>query len=186
VGGEPAGEGVTRLQQLIDQGIYPNAHTLLYWQGGARLVDFIRKVDPLLLLSPDAAGYPYVDELEQVLDDIQDRIEDAIAAGRRAGWTVYVATYYPLPSFIITCEPLLLDLMLPGQARNGNAYLARLNERIRQAAARQSAVLVDIAAIEGLAADPEHYVDCNHLSNEGNRIVANRFFDVIRGNVPTP
>jgi lysophospholipase L1-like esterase len=186
VGGETAREGLSRLQQLVDQGIYPNAHTLLYWQGGAGLVDFILEVDPLLLLDPESDAYPHSDALTRVLDDIQAQIEDAINTAQQAGWTVFVATYYPLPPFIISCDPLFLDFMLPGQARHGNVYRDRLNARIRQAAANQSAILVDIAAVERLTADRGLYFDCNHLSVEGNRIVAQQFFDAIRAQASKP
>ena len=78
------------------------------------------------------------------------------AAGRGAGLTVYVATYYLIPESFLPCERLLLDTMLPGQARNGNGYITLLNDRIRQAASRQSGILVDVAAIGELVRDSRY------------------------------
>ncbi|MEK7756569.1 MAG: hypothetical protein AAB385_05100, partial [Planctomycetota bacterium] len=63
---------------------------------------------------------------------------------------------------------------------NANAYIARLNERIRTAADNQDAVLVDVAAVDDvLRQDQANYFDCNHLSEQGNGIVANLFFQSI-------
>ena len=74
--GETAGQGVDRLQNLLSQGLYPNAHTLLYWQGGGGLIDFIAEIDPLLLLSPSEQSYPHASRLGQVLDGIQANFVD--------------------------------------------------------------------------------------------------------------
>lgn len=186
-GGENADEGLERLQSLISRGIYPNAHTLLYWQGGGDVVDFIREVDPLLLLSPDDPNYPFGAELAATLDTTQAEIESAIQAGHQAGWTVYVATYYLRPETFLPCEPLAIQIMLPGQARFANAYTARLNERIRQAAANQGAILIDVASLsDELRADVSNYFDCNHLSEQGNERVAELFAAVISPNSAEP
>ncbi len=186
VGGETAGDGLQRLRSLIDLGIYPNAHTLLYWEGGAQIIDFIAETDPFLLLSPDAAGYPYAGQLTQELDQIQGQIEAAIEAGHGNGWTVYVATYFMIPQTFLACERLLLDTMIPGQARNANVYIALLNDRIRQAAGNRSGILVDIATIEELSRNAGNFVNCNHLSADGNRIVAERFFETISATATPP
>ena len=178
-GGESAEMGLERLRHLIDHEIYPNAQTLFYWQGGAAILEFIAETDPFLLMRPDAPDYPFHAQLAQVLETTQSHIEQAIEAGHRAGWTVYVATYYPLPTWPTPCDPMWLDIMLPAQARNANVYRRMLNEHIRQAVARQSAILVDVEAIEQLGTNPDQYVDCNHLSTEGNRIVAESFSEVV-------
>lgn len=180
-GGETASEGLERLRFLLDHQVYPNAHTLLYWEGGAQIVDFIAKVDPFLLLSPDSSGYPFSSSLNQLLNDIQGQVEAVIEVGHNAGLAVYVTTYFMLPPFILPCDQMFLDIILPGQANNGSVYITMLNERLRQAATKKSGILVDIAAIEELAANPGNYFDCNHLSVEGNRIVAERFFKTLSG-----
>ena len=55
-------------------------------------------------------------------------------AGRQAGLMVYVATYFFLRQGLQFCDALPFNVLLPGQAVNGNAYLVRLNEQPRAAA----------------------------------------------------
>jgi len=178
--GETSEEGLVRLELLLSDEIYPGAEVLLYWEGGNDITEFISQHDWFLLFSPDDPDYPITDELARQLSESQANIESAIAAAREAGLSVYVATYYFLRESIGECDALPFNLLLPPQAVNANAYVARLNEHIRAAAANQGAILVDVAAEDDLIrADPDNYVDCNHLSEQGNAIVADLFFNVI-------
>jgi lysophospholipase L1-like esterase len=175
-GGETSAEGLIRLCRLIDMRIYPNAATLLFWEGGNDVIDFIGDHDPLLIGDPTADDYPFRDALSAQLDATQSAIASAIAAGRQAGWTVYVATYYPLRESLGDCNALPFNMVFPAQARIANAYVDMLNDRIRIAASATGARLVDIAADgDAFAADMAHYENCNHLSASGNAIVADRF-----------
>lgn len=177
--GENSGQGVERLEGLLSQGLYPNAKALLYWEGGNDVVEFIRTHDPFFLLCPDDVNYPFTTALNAALDATQANIEDAIQLGRDAGLTVFVATYFALPETIIECDALLLNVLLPAQARWSNVYVEMLNDRIRVAAA-QGAILVDVAAKNAvLQADGANYADCNHLSTQGNDIVAGLFADAV-------
>lgn len=161
--------------------IYPNAHTLLYWEGAGGIIDFITQVDGLLLRSPNDSGYPYTSQLNERLDNIQTHIESAIQAAQEKGLKVYIATYFFSPEIIARCDRLLLNTILPLQARNANAYIELLNDRIRKAASNKSATLVDIAAADAtLRADNANYSDCSHLSTAGNTIVADLFLNVIQ------
>ncbi|UCD27805.1 MAG: SGNH/GDSL hydrolase family protein [Planctomycetota bacterium] len=178
--GERPGEGLERLRSLISLGIYPNAHTLFYWEGGGGIIDFIVEFDQFLLRSPDDSDYPYSSQLNEKLNTVQTNIETAIQQARAAGLTVYIATYFSTPEIISRCDPLLLNIILPGQARNANAYMALLNQRIRQAAVNQGAILIDVAAIDDtLHADNSNFFDCSHLSAKGNEIVAGLFFEAV-------
>lgn len=180
--GETSEEGLARLQSLLADEIYPNADVLLYWEGGNDITGFIKDHDPFLLASPDETDYPLANDLALHLSKIQLNIESAVAAARNARLRVYVATYFFLQEDIAECDALPLPVVLPSQARNANAYINRLNERIRAAAANQNAVLVDVAAADDvLRQDPANYFDCNHLSERGNDIVANLFFQAIAG-----
>lgn len=179
-GGETSEEVLDRLTSLLAADIFPNARVLLYWAGGTDIVAFIRENDLLLLASPDDADYPLEAELQQRLDRTQANVESAIAAGRTAGLTVYVATYFPIRSDIQSCAALFLPIIFPAQAQAANAYLTRLNQRIRLAAA-SGATLVDVAAEPTITADSANYHDCNHLSAQGNAIVADLFFAAING-----
>jgi lysophospholipase L1-like esterase len=179
-GGETTAEGLDRLRRLISLGIYPNAHTLLYWEGGADIIDLIGQVDGLLLFSPTASDYPHSTRLVETLDRIQTNIEAAVTEAQTAGLTVYVATYFSLPEAPAPCEPLALQVILPSQAQNANGYVSLLNERIRQAATNQGAIIVDIASADDLLqADRSNYLNCNHLSEKGNAIVAQLFVEAL-------
>lgn len=179
-GGETAADGLERLDMLFSMDLYPNAHTLFYWQGAAAVIDFIQQVDPLLLLSPNSPNYPFSEQLSTLLDNVEANIREAIGRAQTAGLTVYVATYYTGREALQPCDALFLDIILPGQVRNANVYLDLLNERIRRAAADTGATLVDIATLDAeLQAESANYFDCNHLSAEGNALVAERFLAII-------
>lgn len=179
-GGETSEEGLIRLRTLLADGIYPAAAVLLYWEAGNDITDFIKEHDLLLLHSPDDPDFPFAEELAQQLNETQVNIEAAVEAGQDAGLTVYAATYYFLREDIQECDALPLDFILPSQARRTNAYLVRLNERIRAAVAARGSILVDVAAEdELLRASRENYFNCNHLSEQGNALAADLFFDAI-------
>lgn len=180
-GGETTAEGLDRLNQLISGGIFPNAHTLLYWEGGGDIVAFLRRVDPFLVISPESPDYPFRAGLTEALDNAQANIEAAIVAGQSAGWNIYVATYPLRPGVALQCEALPIPLMLPGQVDIANAYNRLINDRIRQAAANAGAVLVDVASDPRLAGQLGTFIDCNHLSAPANRIAAEVFAEVIGG-----
>lgn len=182
--GENSEEGVERLDDLFSGGVfsrapYPNAKALLYWEGGIDIVEFIRRHDPLFILCPDDVNFPFTGALNAALDATQANIEDAIQLGRDAELTVFVATYFAIPETIIRCDALLLNVILPAQAKCSNVYVEKLNDRIRAAAAH-GAILVDVATKNAvMQADLANYVDCNHLSPQGNDIVAELFADAI-------
>ncbi len=182
-GGEVTAEGLVRLQMLLDSEFFPNAQVLLFWEGGNDLIDMVAAVDPLLLSDPSSASFRFRDEIEMLLDEIQGNLENAIQVARDAGWQVFVATYFFLPEFSTNCDPLLLDLLLPAQSANANRYTIMLNERIRLATANQGATLVDVATLDDvLRSDSDYYENCNHLSAQGNAVVAQLFADVILAN----
>ncbi len=174
-GGETTSEGISRLQPLFDQGLYPNAQVLLYWEGGNDILDFVRNHDPLVALSPAASNYPFRAELDTALDTVQANIQQAINLGHQAGLQVYVATYFYL-SPTGECKPTLLNVLLPAQAQRVNEYVRLLNDRIRTAATDARTVLVDVGArADEILADPANYSGCNHLSSQGNQFVAGIF-----------
>ncbi len=179
-GGETSEEGQIRLETLLKAEIFPNAEVLLYWQGGGDINEFIREHDPFLLASPDDPDFPLTNRLELHLSKTQLNIESTIAAARDTGLRVYVATYYFFREDLAGCDALPLPVVLPSQAENANAYITRLNQRIREAAQNQGAVLVDVAAADDdLREDEANYFDCNHLSEQGNAIVADLFLKAI-------
>lgn len=179
-GGETTNDGLTRLRRTILFETYPNATTLLLWHGGGDIIDFISDVDPFLTLSPDSAGYPFVTELEELLDEVQANLEQEIAIAQGAGWGVYIATLFPLREQTSSCNPLPFNILIAPQAANANRYVRQLNERIRQAAKNTEAIIVDIETREEeLTSNAANYFDCNHLSETGNAIAADVFFNAI-------
>ena len=183
--GENSEDGLYRLEGLLAGEIFPNAEVLLYWQAGNDVTDFIKDYDPLLLFSPDDPGFRYATDFTEHLENTQANIEAAIATGQEADLQVYIATYFFLQENLGECGALPFNIIFPSQAQRANAYLARLNERIRAAATARGAVLVDVADLDDvIRGDVENYYDCNHLSEQGNAIVADLFFETIRE--PTP
>ena len=181
IGGETSDEGRVRLDGLLGDGLFPNAEVLFYWEGGNDVARFIKELDPFLLTSPIGPNYPFANQLADRLDRVQADIQSAIAAARAVGLTVYVATYFTLRVGVGECDALPFDVILPLQAANANAYIAMLNDRIRDAASAEGAILVDVeAASAAIDADPANYFNCNHLSAQGNAIVAELFFDAIQ------
>ncbi len=179
--GETTEEGLERLEQILDAGKYPNAKIMLYWEGGNDIVDTIGDLDPFLLFSPTSNDYPNAATLAKRLGEIEDNLRAAIKLGKNAGLTVYVANYFSIRESTFYCEAVALDILLPGQAALANEYVDLLNERIADAAAAEGAVLVDIAEYSPLIADDENnYHNCNHLSAEGNAIVAGIFYDALK------
>lgn len=177
--GENTEDGLVRLRSLLNGDIYPNANVFLYWQSGNDLSDFIKDHDRFLLWPPNDSDYPFSDELAAHLAKTQANIESAIAAAQNAGWEVYVATYFAMLETLQVCDALPFDLLLPGQANNANAYILRLNERIRAASNKRNATIVDVAAESEIGASSANYHDCNHLSEQGNAIAARLFLDAI-------
>jgi hypothetical protein len=178
-GGETLQQGLPRLQGLLDRHIYPNAQVLFFWEGGDDVLKFVVDHDPQIALSPDDPSYPLKADLDAALDQVQADIEQAIALASESNLKVYVATYFDLlPG---ECKPAPLNVLLPEQAQRANQYVPLLNDRIRLAASNGSAVLVDVASQTGaLASDPGNYANCNHLSDQGNRIVADVFLQAIQ------
>ena len=178
--GETSSEGLTRLRGLFSNEIFPNAETLLYWESGNDITAFIKDHDPFVLFSPMDADYPFTAELLARLDATQDNIEAAIGAAQGGGLDVYVATYFTMREDLQQCDALPLDVILPVQAQRANAYITLLNARIRAAVAATGATLVDVAIAGAvLRSDPANYHNCNHLSAQGNAVVAQLFFDAL-------
>lgn len=171
--GETVEEGADRLSGLLEAGLYPNARTLIIWEGGNDLVDFVVRKDPLLVLTPQTADPEFRQALGERLDGIQASLESMARAGAAAGLRVYLANYPRRPRVLINCGALPLGVATPLQAANANLYLDLLNERILAAAANTGAGLVDVYSLsDTLEASLGNFFDCNHLSSAGNKLVA--------------
>ncbi len=183
--GETTAEGLDRLGMILDRGYYPEATTLIYWEGGNDLIDHIQQRDPLLVLPPDSLVNPFVADTTEKLDAIESNIVAAVRRAKEAGLRVFVMNYFLLPQQSNECKPLLLGVLLPPQSAVANQYVLMLNERIEQVAANEGATLIDV---EGLSAtlreDEEYYYNCTHLSAEGNELVAQIISEAIQDSDP--
>jgi hypothetical protein len=111
---------------------------------------------------------------------VEGNIEAIVEEAQSRGLTVYVATYYTSREAVAPCDALFLDTIIPSQASNANDYIALLNQRIRQATQDTGAILVDVATLDDeLRTTSANYFDCNHLSTQGNTLVAELFADII-------
>lgn len=177
--GEATGDGRERFASLLEQELFPNAQVLFFWEGGNNVTDFLRQNDPFLVFSPGSDGYPFSSSLNNKLAETQADIEAIINEAQGAGLDVYVATYFAIRESTSQCEALPLNVLLPPQAAAANEYIALLNERIRAAADNTGATLVDVEMLnDTLASSAVNYFDCNHLSAEGNTIVADLFSEM--------
>ncbi|MFQ5591373.1 MAG: GDSL-type esterase/lipase family protein [Phycisphaerae bacterium] len=180
-GGETTGEGLKRLRDLIQKGIYPNARFLLYWEGGNNVNHFIAEHDALLIASPGDEHYPLSHDLARELDKIEDDVRAAIEAARNAHLTVLVATYYLMSEDLDACEATPPGALTRDQARRANDYIRLLNRRLRTAASDAGAVLVDVESLDGLLrGERGNYYNCNHLAARGNEIVGGLFAERVQ------
>lgn len=171
VGGEETTAGLGRLKHLIDRKLFPNAETILIWEGGTDLIHFVAASDGSLQWNPLDENFPLREQLSNVLNRIESNLGDMIRAARDTNWTPYLLTYFPMRTDR-TC--LLFSFELSDQQANAiDAYFNSLNERIRSAAATNGVTVIDIAAIGNEIEENEaNYLDCNHLSGQGNTLVA--------------
>jgi lysophospholipase L1-like esterase len=178
-GGENTRQGLLRLGHLLAKRFYPGAAVLLYWQGGKDVMEFIQKNDPLLVYSPADAKYPFREAWQNELNGIQQRIEEALRIAAKNGLKVYVATYYPIQAGL-KCKAAGMKMLSTTQAAIANVYVSDLNDRIRLAAKKQNAVLVDVAVkIRKIGPAQKLYDDSVHLNERGHHIVADCFMEAI-------
>jgi len=181
--GETSTEGLERLQDLLEQEVYPNATGLIFWEGGNDIIDFIQATDPFLLTSPLDEDYPFRDQLATLLLGVSSNLSQAIQLGKDRGWNVSIATYY---NFLETpevatlaCKASPLGFITPAQSMIANQYTFMLNEAIEIVADGYGIPLSDMRLDNPVLQNISCWHDCNHLNGNGNEILAQRFFSVI-------
>ncbi len=179
-GGRTAAGGFERLNEILDLGTYPEATVLIYFLGGADVIDFIASIDPALTTAPSAGQFMFDDALNAMLDDVRTLMRATLELAGAAGFEIYVATYFSLPAGVAPCEALGTDALSSDQADRVNEYVALLNEVISDLAVEIGATLIDLRlANEALlgppAPVPAHFADCTHPNESGAEIIASRF-----------
>ncbi|MFC1889948.1 SGNH/GDSL hydrolase family protein [Thermodesulfobacteriota bacterium] len=179
--GENAGDGRDRLAGLLDCNTYPNADTVLYWQGGAGLIDWIEENDSYLLISPIAPIYPLKDELADLLDHIQDNLMHTIHNIKDAGKTPIIGTYHFPLAHKTPCDPSPLGFLTETMARHVREYTVLLNGKIYELADVEGIEVADVASTGGLNWNPDNFHDCLHPSAQGNELIAGIWYETITG-----
>ncbi len=175
-GGRTAAGGFERLSEILDLGTYPDATVLIYFLGGADVIDFIASIDPALTTAPSAGQFMFDDALNAMLDDVRTLMRATLELAGAAGFEIYVATYFSLPAGVAPCEALGTDALSSDQADRVNEYVALLNEVISDLAVEIGATLIDLRlANEALLGPPGHFANCTHPNESGAEIIASRF-----------
>ncbi len=179
-GGRTAAGGFERLNEILDLGTYPNATVLIYFLGGADVIDFIAFLDPALTTAPSDEQFMFGDALDARLTDVRTTMRATLELARTAGFEIYVVTYFSLPAGVVPCEALGGTALSSDQAGRVNEYVAMLNEVISDLAVEFGATLIDLRlADEALLGPPAHFADCTHPSERGAEIIAARFAEVL-------
>ncbi len=179
-GGRTAADGFERLSEILDLGTYPDATVLIYFLGGADVINFIGSIDPALNTAPSAGQFMFGDALNALLNDVRATMRATLERARAAGFETYVATYFSLPAGVSPCEALGGDALSSAQAERVNEYVALLNEVISDLAVELGATLVDLRlANEALLGPPAHFADCTHPSERGAEIIAASFAEAL-------
>ena len=183
-GGRTVSGGFERLNEILDLGTYPDATVLIYFLGGADVIDFIVSIDPALTTAPSEGQFMFGDALNAMLDDVRTLMRATLELAGAAGFEIYVATYFSLPAGVAPCEALGTDALSSDQADRVNEYVALLNEVISDLAVEIGATLIDLRlANEALlgppAPVPAHFADCTHPSERGAEIIAAQFAEAL-------
>ena len=187
-GGRTVSGGFERLSEILDLGTYPEATVLIYFLGGADVIDFIASIDPALTTAPSDGQFMFGDALNALLEDVRTGMLATLQLAQAAGFEIYMATYFSLPAGVAPCEALGTDALSSDQADRVNEYLALLNEVINDLSVEFGATLVDLRlANEALlgppapvpAPVPAQFADCIHPNESGAEIIAAQFAEVL-------
>ncbi len=183
-GGRTVDGGFERLSEILDLGTYPDATVLIYYLGGADVIDFVASIDPALTTAPSAEQFLFGDALNALLDDMRATMRATLELAGAAGLEIYVATYFSLPAGVAPCEALGGDALSSAQAERVNEYVALLNDLIGELAVEFGVTLVDLrldneALLGPPAPVPAHFADCIHPSERGAEIIAARFAEAL-------
>ncbi|MBD3228618.1 MAG: hypothetical protein GF329_10570, partial [Candidatus Lokiarchaeota archaeon] len=94
--GETSEQGLSRLEDIIDSGEFPNAQVYAIWEGGNDLIDWLKEIDRYIIFDPAKSWYPYKEQLEEKLDEIKDNLANMIDLIKTDGAIPIIGTYYYL------------------------------------------------------------------------------------------
>ena len=175
--GETSSEGLNRLRNIINSNEYPNAQVYAYWEGGNDIVDAISQVDPLLIWDPARSWYPFREQLATLLAIVKENLRQGVAKIRETDATPVLGTYYYLMAFK-KCKLSPFHFLFPLQVRRTDHYVDELNQVIYELADEENVPLADIHSELGRMMY-WHYHDFNHANAEGNRLIAEVWFEAV-------
>ena len=180
-GGRTVAGGLQRLREIVAFDLYPNNEVLIYFLGGADVINFVGSFDPSLTAAPSDSDYPFSDQLVALLDPMRSTMRDTLQLAIAQGFEVFTATYFPLPAGVAPCDPLGGSALDDVAAARVNEYLDLLNDLITELSGELSVTLVDLNQADSpLHQDGANFADCTHPSEAGAEIIANHFADALR------
>ena len=180
LGGRTAAQGLQALQSIIENGQYPNNTALLYFLGGADVIDFVSRLDPGLAFSPTEEGYPFSDEFNLILRSVEKNASNALASASDQEWELYVITYPSIPTGILPCDAFGGNELNESEAARANEYIKQLNDTLSDVAEEYDASVIDLSEVDSqLQGDSENYTDCIHPSELGAQIIASQLSQML-------
>ena len=163
-----------RLQERIDDTLYPNAHTVLYWMGGNDLFYFLYERYSQL----DLNHGPLPGEISEI-QAFAECIRHAAGIIRSESLAVIVGTYFQ----IIPGKPITgIDDpqgLTPEQAVFANQYVDVLNDAILDMAQDEGIPVAPIHLLGVLCGSPDCYHDGMHPKELGYQLVADVWYQAI-------
>ncbi len=180
-GGRTVAGGLQRLSEILEFDLYPNTEVLIYFLGGADVINFLNSFDPSLTAAPSDPDYPFADPLAALLDPLRLTMRDTLQLAIVQGFEVFAATYFPLPAGVAPCDPLGGGALDDIAAARVNEYIDLLNDLIIELGGELNVTLVDLSQPDSLLhQDGANFADCTHPNEAGAEIIANHFADALR------
>jgi len=178
--GDIACPELRRLEERIADTMYPNAHTVLFWEGGNDLFYYLYEhySDPVNVKFTLDHG-PLPEEIPAISAIALDCIRHAAGIIRDNSLAPIVGTYFKvIPGKPITGIPGP-DGLTTEQAGFVNEYVDVLNGAILAMAQAEGIPVAPIHTLGVLGGSPDYYHDGMHPSKEGYQLVAAVWYQAI-------
>lgn len=173
--GDVACQCYPRLQENIQESLFPNAHTVLFWEMGNDVFLYLYEHNHELDHGPT----------QQEIQDIRSMtfscLGEAVSIVRNAELGVYLATYF----YVIPGKPITgyEQGLTEAQAVIANQYVDVLNEAIIGFAASQAVPFAPVHLLGVLGGSPDYYYDGMHPNADGYRLIADVWYSTITGSM---
>lgn len=169
-----------RLLENIDGTLHPNAHTVLYWEGGNDLFYYLYDLYGGQNFSLNHGPQP--GEESHIEAIAENCILHAAEMIRSRSLAVIVGTYFQvIPGKPVTGIPQGLTT---DQAVYVNQYVDALNAAILAMAQAEGVPVAPIHTLGVLGGSPDFYYDGMHPNEQGYALIAAVWYDAIQGLSP--